>query len=88
MQPITVYGIETFPADSAGRCCTIACSLLPFTVLKRQVRDRLGKRRDYCMQPITVYGIETLIAAKTASHADNCMQPITVYGIETYLLFL
>ncbi len=84
MQPITVYGIET-PSYSmlCVTFCNIACSLLPFTVLKRRLcRDQRGQVRD-CMQPITVYGIETTSRECPLSANRDCMQPITVYGIET-----
>ncbi len=60
MQPITVYGIETASQAEQGRGRLIACSLLPFTVLKLAVAGALSAVACAdCMQPITVYGIET-----------------------------
>ncbi len=83
MQSITVYGIETVMATVERQTTIIACSLLPFTVLKPATGLRTNANTRDCMQSITVYGIETLHRSPRQSGLSYCMQPITVYGIET-----
>ena len=58
MHPITVYGIETVLNDMPSSTLKVACTLLPFTVLK-QLRRAIAEILECCMHPITVYGIET-----------------------------
>ncbi len=52
MQPITVYGIETLERHTLRRPSHNACSLLPFTVLKRREHTLNIRVDTECMQPI------------------------------------
>ena len=61
MHPYTVYGIETcIITDMDAEIMMIACTLIPFTVLKLSARKMAEAVADeHCMHPYTVYGIET-----------------------------
>ena len=86
MHPYTVYGIETTEQPIVVPFTfDIACTLIPFTVLKQQFLAP-GRRSPcaHCMHPYTVYGIETQICLRQQTVMElNCMHPYTVYGIET-----
>ena len=60
MHPYTVYGIETKEMRHIPLCLMlIACTLIPFTVLKRCGVENGYTVKEDCMHPYTVYGIET-----------------------------
>lgn len=65
--------------------CTIACTLIPFTVLKPTIAVATAVFRiSHCMHSYTVYGIETTAdPVYSMCLLLHCMRPYTVYGIET-----
>ena len=82
MHPLTVYGIETVENRFAYLRSSVACTLLPFTVLKQlHTNSFLPVKR--CMHPLAVYGIETSLTVPQTGIFESCMHPLTVYGIET-----
>ena len=61
MHLYTVYGIET-PSKmnvTHAELTLIACTLIPFTVLKLWKHRTIFVHKTHCMHPYTVYGIET-----------------------------
>ena len=56
---------------------------LPFTVLKRNRRQRLLPLNYWVATVLTVYGIETVDKAKLEYIQKQVATVLTVYGIET-----
>ena len=86
MHSYTVYGIETSIIFSKmSISINIACTLIPFTVLKLIVFNGGIKMLNIIactLIPFTVLKLEGDFYTNN-SLAANCMHPYTVYGIET-----
>ncbi len=81
MHPLTVYGIETTSSQTPQPMRIVACTLLPFTVLKLNSALARATAVSGCMHPLTVYGIETfdsLIITRTAGGVACTLLPFTV----------
>ena len=84
MHPYTVYGIETYIAAIwVSVMLIIACTLIPFTVLKHAGTATEGAKHIACtLIPFTVLKLQSQ-NPYTLWFLQYCMHPYTVYGIET-----
>ena len=79
MHPITVYGIETSRGEPWATPACVACTLLPFTVLKRNTSPRTRWFQVACtLLPFTVLKPREEAKSSSSSYVACTLLPFTV----------